>query len=150
MFSVTNTGTNFRPLWTAKVSPTESGTMVERRDQVLITFLELVAFAAWIFSIRWPSTNGPFLTLRGMAQPFVPRRRMIIPSVRLLFRVLNPLASWPHGEHGWRPPEVRPSPPPMGWSTGFMVTPRLCGRRPSQRERPALPSEMFAWSGFET
>jgi len=33
MFSVTNTGRNLRPLWTAKVSPTMSGMMVERRDQ---------------------------------------------------------------------------------------------------------------------
>ena len=31
-----------------------------------------------------------------------------------------------------------------------MATPRLCGRRPSQRLRPALPIEMFMWSGFDT
>src|SRR5574344_1788608 len=43
-------------------------------------------------------------------------------------RVRLPLASWPHGETGWPPPEVRPSPPPIGWSTGFIATPRLCGR----------------------
>ena len=58
-------------------------------------------------------------------------------------RVLPPLASLPVGEHGCRPPEVRPSPPPIGWSTGFIATPRTCGRRPSQRLRPALPSRMF-------
>jgi hypothetical protein len=39
MFSVTNTGTNFRPLCTANVSPTASGVIVLRRDQVLMTFL---------------------------------------------------------------------------------------------------------------
>jgi hypothetical protein len=33
---------------------------------------------------------------------------------------------------------------------GFMVTPRLCGRRPSQRLRPALLIEVFMWSGFDT
>ena len=38
MFSVTNTGMNLRPLCTAKVWPTNSGRMVERRDQVLMTF----------------------------------------------------------------------------------------------------------------
>ena len=38
MFSVTNTGTNLRPLWTAKVRPMASGVMVLRRDQVLMTF----------------------------------------------------------------------------------------------------------------
>ena len=32
MFSVTNTGRNFLPLWTAKVSPTISGVIVERRE----------------------------------------------------------------------------------------------------------------------
>src|SRR5580692_3455547 len=31
-----------------------------------------------------------------------------------------------------------------------MVTPRLCGLLPSQRVRPALPSEMLAWSRFDT
>ena len=31
-----------------------------------------------------------------------------------------------------------------------MATPRTIGRQPSQRLRPALPIEMFAWSGLET
>ena len=31
-----------------------------------------------------------------------------------------------------------------------MATPRLCGRRPSQRLRPALPIDVFMWSGFDT
>src|SRR4030067_1077897 len=39
MFSVTKTGMNFRPLWTAKGKPTMSGMMVDRLDQVLMTFL---------------------------------------------------------------------------------------------------------------
>ena len=38
MFSVTYTGMNFLPLWTASVCPTNSGITVERRDQVLRTF----------------------------------------------------------------------------------------------------------------
>src|SRR6266404_4135763 len=71
------------------------------------------------------------------------RRRRIMPSVFLLRRVLVPLVPLPQGVTGWRPPEVRPSPPPCGWSIGFMTTPRLCGRQPSQRVRPALPIEMF-------
>ena len=32
-----------------------------------------------------------------------------------------------------------PSPPPCGWSTGFMATPRTVGRMPRQRFAPALP-----------
>ena len=43
MFSVTYTGTNFLPLWTASVWPTISGTTVERRDQVLIDLLVAAA-----------------------------------------------------------------------------------------------------------
>ena len=38
--------------------------IIERRDQVLIGFLDSCAFAFSIFSSRWPSTNGPFLIER--------------------------------------------------------------------------------------
>src|SRR6266487_3606262 len=44
-----------------------SGTIVERRDQVLMTFLEFRSFCASTFFIRWSSTNGPFFRLRGTA-----------------------------------------------------------------------------------
>src|SRR5271155_3185398 len=95
--------------------------------------------------------NGPFQTERAtVALPYFLRRRIISLSVALLLRVLRPLVGLPHGVTGWRPPEVRPSPPPCGWSTGFIATPRLCGFLPSQRLRPALPSEAFMWSGLET
>src|SRR6202008_3553993 len=60
-----------------------------------------------------------------------------------LLLVFVPLVPCPHGVTGWRPPEVRPSPPPCGWSTGFIATPRTQGRMPSQRERPALPITSF-------
>src|SRR5262249_35014344 len=63
-------------------------------------------------------------------------------------RVLPPLASTPVGLHGCRPPAVRPSPPPIGWLTGFMLVPRLCGLRPTQRLRPALPRLWFMWSAL--
>ncbi len=43
MFSVTYTGTNFLPLCTAMVWPTNSGKIVERRDQLFTTFLSLTA-----------------------------------------------------------------------------------------------------------
>src|SRR5215470_6829682 len=78
------------------------------------------------------------------------RRRRIMPSVFLLRRVLVPLVPLPQGVTGWRPPEVRPSPPPWGWSIGFIATPRTDGRLPSQRLRPALPMLMFCWSGLDT
>src|SRR5712692_8095867 len=71
MFSVTYTGTCCLPLCTASVRPTNSGTMVERRDQVLIGRLSLVLRAASTFFIRWWSTKGPFLIERDMAWPFL-------------------------------------------------------------------------------
>src|SRR5579859_2676009 len=70
--------------------------------------------------------------------------------VDLLWRVFLPLVGLPHGVTGWRPPDVLPSPPPCGWSIGFITTPRTEGRLPSQRFRPALPMTMFWWSGFDT
>src|SRR5919198_5784291 len=63
-------------------------------------------------------------------------------------RVLPPFARTPVGLHGWRPPAVRPSPPPIGWLTGFIDVPRLCGLRPIQRLRPALPRLTFMWSAL--
>src|SRR5271165_5668669 len=65
-----------------------------------------------------------------------------------LFRVLPPFESTPVGLHGWRPPAVRPSPPPIGWLTGFIEVPRLCGLRPIQRLRPALPRLTFICSAL--
>src|SRR4029079_15599545 len=47
---------------------------------------------------------------------------------------------FPHGELGWRPPDDLPSPPPSGWSTGFIATPRTEGRLGCQRARPDMPS----------
>src|SRR5215469_5740212 len=60
------------------------------------------------------------LTTRGAASYFFSRLLTMKRSVCLLFRVLYPRVGFPHGVTGWRPPEVRPSPPPRGWSTGFM------------------------------
>src|SRR5690606_30224894 len=67
MFSVTKTGTNFRPLCTANVRPTATGVVVERRDHVLIGFLSPVLDVVSIFFHRWPSMNGPFLILRAIS-----------------------------------------------------------------------------------
>src|SRR6266436_4232740 len=142
MFSVTYTGMNFLPLCTAMVCPTISGMMVERRDQVRNTFFSLREFIPSIRDARYPSTKAPFLLER--IESYLDLLLTINLSVRLLLRVLYPRVGWPHGVTGCRPPEVLPSPPPCGWSTGFMETPRLCGFFPSQRERPAFPIVMFS------
>src|SRR5436305_10360776 len=78
------------------------------------------------------------------------RLEMMNLVVDLFLRVFLPLVGLPHGVTGWRPPEVRPSPPPWGWSTGFLATPRVSGRLPIQRVRPALANVWLALSGFDT
>ena len=88
IWSVTYTGTCCLPLCTAIVRPMNSGRIVERRDQVLIGFLSLVAAAFSTLAIRWWSTNGPFLSERVMVlAPYFLRRETIIVCVRLLLRV---------------------------------------------------------------
>src|ERR1700736_3320796 len=69
--SVTYTGMNFFPLCTAMVCPIMSGTIVERRDHVLITFFSLRVFSPSTFSRRWPSTNGPFFSERAIDSLFL-------------------------------------------------------------------------------
>src|ERR1700709_584582 len=129
--------------------------MVERRLQMLMTSWRPDARAASAFLSRDASTNGPFQTERTMSG--VPyffrlwRLRRMNRLVDLFERVFLPLVGLPHGVTGWRPPEGRPSPPPGGWSRGGLKTARLLrGHRPSQRVRPALPIEMFMWSGLDT
>src|SRR5438552_10847780 len=56
----------------------------------------------------------------------------------------------PQGDDGCRPPDDLPSPPPGGWSTGFIATPRTDGRLPSQRFRPAFPSCTSSCSALPT
>src|SRR3954469_10382018 len=112
MFSVTYTGMNFFPLCTAIVCPTISGTTVDRRDQVLMTFFSLFRFIASSFSRSGVSTNGPFFSdllmtlLSGgpRGQPYLVLRWTMKRSVVLRCRVLYPLVGWPHGVTGCRPP----------------------------------------------
>src|SRR5438067_69926 len=83
----------------------------------------------------------------------LPRRlaRTINLSDCLCFwRVRFPSVGTPHGVTGCRPPFDFPSPPPCGWSTGFIAEPRTPGRLPFQRLRPALPPVSFSWSRFPT
>src|SRR3954463_6073565 len=114
--------------------------MVERRLQILITSRRPDARATSAFLSREPSTNGAFQTERTMSGvPYFFRLWRLMRMNRLvdLFeRVFLPLVGLPPGFTGGGPPGVRPSPPPCGWSMGFMTTPRLGGRQPSQRVRP--------------
>src|SRR3569623_1384779 len=48
------------------VWPTMSGMIVERRDQVLMTFFSPAALRTSTFLRRWSSMNGPFLSERGI------------------------------------------------------------------------------------
>ena len=46
------------------------------------------------------------------------------------FLVGEPKVGFPHGVTGARPGVLLPSPPPCGWSTGFMTVPRTVGLMP--------------------
>src|SRR4051794_41762469 len=98
-----------------------SGTSIDRRDQVLMTFLVPFSFCTSTFFCRWSSTKGPFFRLRGIGtgsyQRFLPvrRRRTNILSLDLFGRRVRPSA-WPHRLTGCRPPDVLPPPPPRARS----------------------------------
>src|SRR5215470_9919895 len=78
-------------------------------------------------------------------------RRMISLSDPFFgLRVRRPSAGLPHGVLGLPPGPVLPSPPPCGWSAGFIVDPRTVGRLPSHRVRPALPPDSFSCSRLPT
>src|SRR5215831_13843154 len=57
---------NFRPLWTARVWPTNSGRIVERRDHVLSTFFWRARLSSSTRRSSRSSMNGPFLSERPM------------------------------------------------------------------------------------
>src|SRR5262249_1821037 len=67
MSSVTYSFMNCRPLWTRKFTPTNSGTMVQSRDQVLIGSRLPVRWPRSTFCIKRSSTYGPFFSDRLIA-----------------------------------------------------------------------------------
>src|SRR5277367_3978795 len=67
-----NTGMCLRPSWTAIVWPSMAGTIIERLDHVLMTVFDPRSFCTSTFFIRWSSTKGPFLRLRGIARYSLP------------------------------------------------------------------------------
>src|SRR5512134_3478536 len=131
---------NFFPLCTARVCPTMSGMIVDRRDHVFTTLRSFRLFISSTLLRSGASTNGPLEIERAIAYLACFLRRTMNLSVRGAFRVFFPLVGTPQGVHDGRPPDVRPSPPPCGWSTGFIATPRTVGLRPRQRVRPAFPT----------
>src|ERR1700721_1013810 len=62
-----NTGVCVRPAGPAMGGPSIAGTIMDRRDQVLITVLVPLSFCTSTFFIRWSSTKGPFFRLRGIS-----------------------------------------------------------------------------------
>src|SRR5215510_14811613 len=104
MFSVTYTGMNFLPLCTARVWPTNSGRIVDRRDQVLRTLRSRVRFIASIRFSSLGSTKGPFFTDRAIPLLYPRRFTMYRSDGRPFLRVFR--STFPHGLHGWRPPEL--------------------------------------------
>src|SRR5207302_2396568 len=74
MFSVTYTGMNFRPLCTARVCPTNSGAIVDRRAHVFSTFFWWLRFMSSIRASSFSSMYGPFLSERPILGSYFFRR----------------------------------------------------------------------------
>src|SRR4030043_2483762 len=61
------------------------------------------------------------------------------------FLVLYPRVGLPHGVTGFLPELLFfPSPPPWGWSIGFIAVPRTPGLTPSHLFLPAFPSRIIS------
>src|SRR3989454_11819735 len=105
---------NFLPLCRASVWPTNSGAIVDRRDQVLSTFFCRVRFSSSIRSSSVGSMYGPFFSERPISGSYFVRRvTMALSDGRAPRRVLYPFVGLPHGVIGWLPLPL-PSPPPIG------------------------------------
>src|SRR4051812_48172895 len=89
------------------------------------------------------------MTSYVVALPRFRPRTIILLDGFFRWRVFLP-STLPQGDVGGRPPELLPSPPPSGWSTGFIATPRTLGRLPSQRLLPALPTDSSSCSALPT
>src|ERR1041385_4834170 len=110
---------NLFPLCTANVWPTNSGVIIDLRDQVLIACFLPPVFIATIFFSRCGSTKGPFFSERAiyffllLINYFLRLSRIYLFEAFLSERVFNPFAFVPFLERGC-PPDARPSPPPIG------------------------------------
>src|SRR6185436_5183710 len=110
----------------------------------------LYAASHLVSAISYPLSGYPSrIAYYVVAFPRLRPRTMYLFDRFLRCRVLRP-SRLPQGDVGGRPPELLPSPPPSGWSTGFFATPRTRGRRPSQRLLPAFPTDSSSCSAFPT
>src|SRR3954449_6942231 len=82
--------------------------LVPTRSARGLCLLEQIAVDERTFPNRTCHVRGPYFFLRTW------RLATMNFWVRLLLRVFLPLVGLPHGVTGWRPPELRPSPPPSG------------------------------------
>ena len=65
--------------------------------------------------------------------------------------VFTPLTPLPHIFFTrLMPLGCRPSPPPSGWSTGFIALPLTVGLIPSYLDRPAFPKFLNLYSSLDT
>src|SRR3990167_640607 len=94
--SVTYTGVNSLPLWTAKVNPTNSGGMSQSRAHVLMIFFSCFSIDFITFLRSLASMWGPFLrerdigvrdleTQRGSAKCHVPSSKCVFGTLHFAF-----------------------------------------------------------------
>ena len=94
--------------------------------------LVLVGRALSTLATRWWSTNGPFLSERVMSWPLTScGARRSSSACACCCACGSPWSACSTATPDAWPSPVRPSPPPCGWSTGFIATPRTVGRMPA-------------------
>ena len=117
------------------------------RDQVFSIRFSPEVFIASIRAIRRSSTNGPFLLERLIASyPSASSSDDV--AVGVLALLAGAVAERRHAPRGDRMAagRGRALAAAVGWSTGLIAVPRVCGRTPMWRLRPALPILTFWWS----
>lgn len=127
------------------------GKIVERRDQVRRGFLSPLSTAFSTFFSKCRSIKGPFLRERGMAYPLKLFATATYDEFISTLVAAGLLTFGLQAPRGYRVlTKLRPSPPPCGWSTGFIAVPRTVGRTPRQRAAPALPRTRSICSALPT
>src|SRR3954453_21928644 len=109
MSSVTYSLMKSRPLWMAKFLPTNSGTMVQARAQVLIGSRLPLFSARYTFSSNRSSTYGPFFRDRPMDESGPRPVERVVPNDSGSHQD-GPAAASPRDDR----PEVRSAIPPGG------------------------------------
>jgi len=93
--------------------------------------------------------KGTFQLERDIKNYIFLNKRLFLRSF-LVFLVGVPFVNLPQGVTCATGGDPLPSPPPCGWSHGFLITPLTIGLKPKALFFPALPTEIELCNGLDT